>query len=194
MLCLEISTGQRPFHNRPRAAAVIQDLVTGVRPMRPEADVTRRGLSDALWDLMQKCWHQNPDLRPSMSDILAQMKSIQRERAGPRVPANAPRPRRKYPTDGMLDNKLMCLLTSAADSRDRLCNGRPLQWFLRRQSTVPIFVDPNTSRINRLGCSFCAPHTNYLFYWRSKRLVRSISHASINRRLECVQRRQCRQR
>ncbi|KAF8589937.1 ras GEF [Ramaria rubella] len=69
MLCLEILTGLPPFHHRTRAPAVISDLINGMRPTRPPVEVTRRGLSDALWDLMQQCWHQTPRLRPSMTDI-----------------------------------------------------------------------------------------------------------------------------
>ncbi|KIJ29890.1 hypothetical protein M422DRAFT_268673 [Sphaerobolus stellatus SS14] len=77
MLCLEILTGQRPFHDRSRDAQVIQGLVSGVRPTRPSPEITRRGLSNELWELMQLCWHQVPDFRPSMSDIFPTMRIFQ---------------------------------------------------------------------------------------------------------------------
>ncbi|KAF8510225.1 ras guanine nucleotide exchange factor domain-containing protein, partial [Hysterangium stoloniferum] len=81
MLCLEIFTGERPFHNRIRIGAVITDLINGARPTRPPPEVTQRGLSDGLWGLMQQCWLQAPASRPAVTDIVRNMKGYQSNRS-----------------------------------------------------------------------------------------------------------------
>ena len=95
MLCLEVLTGQRPFHNRERSAAVISDLISGTRPARPEIEVTRRGLSDGLWDLMQNCWRRLPDDRPTMGEVLTQMKRLEHKQANAQWPYKSHNQRRR---------------------------------------------------------------------------------------------------
>ena len=61
----QVFTGAVPFSDSPLAAA-ISGIIDGRRPSRPN----RFNLTDALWVSMQRCWDQNPYLRPKVSEVL----------------------------------------------------------------------------------------------------------------------------
>jgi len=42
----------------------------GERPRRPNQ---KHGLSDLTWTLVQMCWHQEPEKRPSITSVLEKM-------------------------------------------------------------------------------------------------------------------------
>ncbi|KAJ7583592.1 kinase-like domain-containing protein [Mycena floridula] len=63
---LEVYTGQHPFSQYIQAdAPVILDVIAGRRPRRP-LDV----FSDWIWDLVEQCWHQDPERRPTARAIV----------------------------------------------------------------------------------------------------------------------------
>jgi len=68
-ICLEVLTGQIPFPIKKNGQAVIIAVMRSDRPLCGAQIPT--GLADAkilsLWNLMDKCRHQVPVLRPSMS-------------------------------------------------------------------------------------------------------------------------------
>ncbi|KAH7907556.1 kinase-like domain-containing protein [Hygrophoropsis aurantiaca] len=68
MLC-EIYSGKRPFHGRS-ITGVIADLQARRRPSRPVQ------VNDAMWALIQACWHEDPARRPSASDILHRLRAF----------------------------------------------------------------------------------------------------------------------
>jgi serine/threonine protein kinase len=68
MLSLEIVTDSVPFSHVSNEAFIPLAIRDGPLPTRSEHDNTR-GLSDAMWDLMDQCWHRDPKSRPSMSKI-----------------------------------------------------------------------------------------------------------------------------
>ena len=73
-------TGKPPFCQFPNDAAIISKLHNGVRPERPTAwEVMNRGLSDGLWQLIERCWFDVPAKRPSMSHVLRDLDSISSE-------------------------------------------------------------------------------------------------------------------
>jgi son of sevenless len=86
MLSLEILTGKVPFHNRARSPAVISDIINGILPARPPVEVTRCGLSDELWDLIQQCWRRMPEHRPTMSEVMLRMKALENKQANSQWP------------------------------------------------------------------------------------------------------------
>jgi serine/threonine protein kinase len=70
MLSLEIFTDSVPFSHVSDEAFLPLVIRDGPLPTRPEHANTR-GLSDAMWNLIEQCWQRDPKSRPSMSDILA---------------------------------------------------------------------------------------------------------------------------
>lgn len=71
MTILEVITGRRPFEHANPDAAVIQKILSGVRPDRPTV-----GFSDALWALLTQTWLEEPEssdspsCRPNISNII----------------------------------------------------------------------------------------------------------------------------
>ena len=75
MLSLEIFTGNVPFSHVSNEGFIPLVIRDGPLPTRPEHTNTR-GLSDAMWNLMNQCWHHDPQSRPSMSEIRGTIQNI----------------------------------------------------------------------------------------------------------------------
>lgn len=69
MAAFELFTGRRPYDHRPMDVHVIQDIEKQFRHPRPRGTVENRGLSDEVWDMMCRCWQQDPVRRPKMSEV-----------------------------------------------------------------------------------------------------------------------------
>ena len=76
MLALEIFTDNVPFSHISNEAFIPLVVRDGPLPTRPEQSATQKGLSDALWDLMNQCWQHDPKSRPSMSEIRETIQNI----------------------------------------------------------------------------------------------------------------------
>jgi len=72
MVMLEVFSGAPPFGNLTKEAAVIWNVMKGVRPDRPLHTISL-GLSDVIWELMTQCWRHNPSKRPSMPHVVNAM-------------------------------------------------------------------------------------------------------------------------
>ncbi|KIK63716.1 hypothetical protein GYMLUDRAFT_221981 [Collybiopsis luxurians FD-317 M1] len=57
---IEIITLQVPYHELKTDAAVLYALLSGERPVRPQSI----WCSDAIWDLITRCWAADPSTRP----------------------------------------------------------------------------------------------------------------------------------
>ncbi|TFK49203.1 kinase-like protein [Heliocybe sulcata] len=66
MTALEVLTGQPPFSSTKLDSVVISKVVKGIRPERPEVLQS----NDVLWKLLQRCWDQDPRVRPSMTEVV----------------------------------------------------------------------------------------------------------------------------
>ncbi|KAF5371255.1 hypothetical protein D9758_004236 [Tetrapyrgos nigripes] len=74
----EIITLKPPFQNRPIDAAVIFDVIRGIRPERPSGpDVW---CPDNIWDLIECCWAQNPYKRPNAHEVKKFLDFLKREK------------------------------------------------------------------------------------------------------------------
>ncbi|KAI8802546.1 kinase-like domain-containing protein, partial [Cladochytrium replicatum] len=73
MVLYEIVTrGKLPFSlNTPRVANVATALKNRLRPVRPESDLCIL----SIWVLMNSCWAQDPNGRPSFQTIIESLKS-----------------------------------------------------------------------------------------------------------------------
>jgi len=68
MVVVEVFTCRPPFPELGHAAVLIR-VVGGERPPRPE-EACRLGLSDSVWEMVEKCWEQEPLPRPKISEVL----------------------------------------------------------------------------------------------------------------------------
>ncbi|KAJ7113510.1 kinase-like domain-containing protein [Mycena epipterygia] len=75
-VCYEILTGKVPFHELPNDMAVILHVLKGKRLSQPSSCL---GISEStfgsLWDLLQDCWNEKPDKRPTAVQIVERLKS-----------------------------------------------------------------------------------------------------------------------
>jgi hypothetical protein len=60
----QVYTGAVPFSGSPSPMAMLA-IMRGERPSRPAHSV----LTDQLWTLMQRCWDQDPYLRPEAVEV-----------------------------------------------------------------------------------------------------------------------------
>lgn len=71
MTVLELMTTAHPFSYIKRSPLVLKALMTGERPRRPEDPMyVARGLDDAMWALLQRCWREEPEQRPTIDEVL----------------------------------------------------------------------------------------------------------------------------
>ncbi|KAI9508854.1 ras guanine nucleotide exchange factor domain-containing protein [Russula earlei] len=81
MLSLEIFTDNVPFSHISNEAFVPLAIRDGPLPTRPEQNITLKGLSDAMWDLLNRCWQRDPGSRPSMPEIREVIQQIHPSRS-----------------------------------------------------------------------------------------------------------------
>ncbi|KAG6849477.1 hypothetical protein H0H93_008058 [Arthromyces matolae] len=73
MASYEILSGDIPFPNK-RDVHVMVMVAEGKRPNRPIGELyLNRGLDDSMWTLMQDCWAQDSNSRPSSRHILERL-------------------------------------------------------------------------------------------------------------------------
>ncbi|KAJ7139287.1 kinase-like domain-containing protein, partial [Mycena epipterygia] len=63
-VCYEILTGKVPFFDLANEMAVAINVIDGHRPSRPET-----ASQYTVWILIKDCWKQEPDQRPTMTEI-----------------------------------------------------------------------------------------------------------------------------
>jgi len=62
---IQVFTGASPFSN-PSSFATALAIVEGKRPQQP----THPAFTEDLWALVQRCWDQDPHLRPEVPEVL----------------------------------------------------------------------------------------------------------------------------
>lgn len=71
MLAIEVFSVQLPFvgYSDAEAARLISN---GSRPDRPQ-NAQDVGLTDEVWELLKKCWHQRPTQRPTVDRVCEEL-------------------------------------------------------------------------------------------------------------------------
>ena len=67
---LKIYTGRVPFYKITRDSTVMKKVLEGSRPPRP-ADTSL--LSDEAWKVIEMCWNQEPQDRPTAESVIEQL-------------------------------------------------------------------------------------------------------------------------
>lgn len=73
VLRAQIFTLKPPFPDIGTGCQVVLSVNKGERPSRPSDGAAERGLTDALWQLMQRCWEESPDDRPTAGEVLRKL-------------------------------------------------------------------------------------------------------------------------
>ncbi|KAF9781364.1 kinase-like domain-containing protein [Thelephora terrestris] len=73
MVIYQVLTGTLPYGKRTGPEVVFQ-VMGGVKPPKP-LNALEIGLSDELWELLDKCWQTKRQLRPQVNDVLSRVKS-----------------------------------------------------------------------------------------------------------------------
>ena len=68
MFGAEIFTGKVPFEEQ-RNEAVVLHILRGGRPEMPE-NAQAVGLTGEMWKLLERCWQQNPNKRPAITEVV----------------------------------------------------------------------------------------------------------------------------
>lgn len=67
---LQIFSGNIPFHTINNNNTVLLRVMQGIRPERPSG---APGLTDSMWALMQDCWAQKPNDRPTIDVVSSRL-------------------------------------------------------------------------------------------------------------------------
>jgi len=74
MVVIEAFTGKAPFDGTaPTTVAV--GILSGKRPARP----TDESLTDALWEMVKRCWNDDPKSRPGISEVVDCLEALRRD-------------------------------------------------------------------------------------------------------------------
>ena len=69
VVSIQVFIGAIPFSDKPPTLAIL-NITQGRRPSRP----THPTFTAELWTLMERCWNQNPHLRPEVSEVLTDLR------------------------------------------------------------------------------------------------------------------------
>ncbi|CCO36475.1 hypothetical protein BN14_10611 [Rhizoctonia solani AG-1 IB] len=79
MTILEVITGCPPWGNM-RDYRVVTMMILGERPNRPNDHIpSGNEWADLTWDLLMRCWNQNPTERPTAAEVRDELKDILKE-------------------------------------------------------------------------------------------------------------------
>nr|KAJ3419815.1 Leucine-rich repeat serine/threonine-protein kinase 2 [Polyrhizophydium stewartii] len=70
MMAVEVLTGDVPFGADVSSNEVVAKIKAGERPARPD------GVPDALWQVVEECWQQDPGARPSFAAVVERLKQL----------------------------------------------------------------------------------------------------------------------
>jgi len=83
MLAVEVLTGVPPLAGR-RPAKAAYDILEGCRPDMPE-NAQAVGLTVEMWKLLESCWHQDPEERPTMEVVVRRWRKFVERNGGDNV-------------------------------------------------------------------------------------------------------------
>ena len=67
-------TGRPPF-GEFATSIIISKIIYGERPARPQGG-RKFGLTDLMWDMTIRCWHQDPAQRPMMTEVVELLREL----------------------------------------------------------------------------------------------------------------------
>ncbi|KAJ7213641.1 hypothetical protein B0H12DRAFT_1242263 [Mycena haematopus] len=75
MVILEILSELEPYHHLPTEFGVFKHILQGGRPIRTHLD--HQVVTKQIWNFLTLLWDQEPSSRPVMSDVVANLTTIE---------------------------------------------------------------------------------------------------------------------
>lgn len=77
-MIMQLFSGMYPFSDRLVGDyQVIRAVGQGIRPPRPtDTRANARGLTDAVWKIVEECWAQDPKSRPTADQVVARLSGL----------------------------------------------------------------------------------------------------------------------
>ena len=66
----QVLCGSIPFNNIAWWYDVMQEIMRGERPAKPE-NATSLGFTGGLWEIVERCWSADTDARPTLEAVLS---------------------------------------------------------------------------------------------------------------------------
>ena len=66
----QVLCGSIPFNNITWWYDVMQEIMRGERPAKPE-NATSLGFTGGLWEIVERCWSADTDARPKLEAVLS---------------------------------------------------------------------------------------------------------------------------
>jgi hypothetical protein len=77
VIVFQIFSGNFSFHHIRNEFQLIRVVKQGGRPPRPTHNLCHsRGLTDAMWNLMEDCWADHPQNRPSAAEVVPRIRTL----------------------------------------------------------------------------------------------------------------------
>ena len=64
----KVFTGGHPF-GELTTPVITSKIINGGRPVRSQ-EAQELGLTDLVWEMAVRCWHQDPAQRPTMTEVV----------------------------------------------------------------------------------------------------------------------------
>jgi len=78
MVIYEVLAGEAPF-SRWRELTILWKVLEGERPVRLQ------GFPDHIWEMVERCWGQKPNDRPSLDAVLHCLREVEQQWTLPRI-------------------------------------------------------------------------------------------------------------
>ena len=72
LVLMQVLSGQAPFSELKSNYMIVVAVWEGKRPPRP----MHPSCTDSLWKLIQRCWDQDPQLRPEIPEVSKAISSV----------------------------------------------------------------------------------------------------------------------
>ena len=69
----QVLCGCAPFRDLANSFMVVVEISKGARPEKPE-DAARFGFTDGLWEIVERCWSADKDVRPTLEAVLSSLR------------------------------------------------------------------------------------------------------------------------
>lgn len=81
---IQLYSGLEPFHQFTKNAPMADAIIKGTRPQRSEyPDFDKYAPQpDTYWALLEKCWSEAPESRPTVQEVLDELDRIDPAHAG----------------------------------------------------------------------------------------------------------------